>query len=36
MLDPDAGGEPLASPIGDFMLAWSELDYLYAVIIAVS
>jgi hypothetical protein len=32
MLDPDARDEPIAVGIGEFMLAWSELDYLYAVI----
>lgn len=32
MLDPDAGDEPIAAGIDYFMLAWSELDYLYAVI----
>ena len=32
MLDPDAGDEPIDTRIDDFLLAWSELDYLYAVI----
>lgn len=32
ILDPDAGDEAIGSPVDDFMLAWSELDYLYAVI----
>ena len=32
ILDPAAGASPIAVPIGDFMLAWSELDYLYALL----
>lgn len=32
ILDPDAQEEPLAPSIDDFVLAWGELDYLYAVI----
>lgn len=33
ILDPDDNPEPIAVEIGDFMLAWGELDYLYATII---
>ncbi len=33
ILDPAASALPLAIPIGDFLLAWSELDYIYALIV---
>lgn len=33
ILDPAAGDAPLSIPIGDFLLAWSELDYIYALIV---
>jgi ABC-type bacteriocin/lantibiotic exporter with double-glycine peptidase domain len=33
VLDPAAGASPISVPIGDFMLAWSELDYIYALIV---
>ncbi|MEJ5309984.1 MAG: C39 family peptidase [Anaerolineae bacterium] len=32
ILDPAAGSEVIDVPLGDFLLAWSELSYLYAVI----
>lgn len=33
VLDPAAGSEVIDVPLGDFLLAWSELAYLYAVIV---
>jgi ABC-type bacteriocin/lantibiotic exporter with double-glycine peptidase domain len=33
VLDPAADAVPLSIPIGDFLLAWSELDYIYALIV---
>lgn len=32
MLDPELTLEPIAAPIDEFMLAWGELDYLYAAL----
>ncbi len=32
MLDPESTPEPVASSIDEFMLAWGELDYLYAAL----
>jgi len=32
VLDPAAGSQVIDVPLGDFLLAWSELEYLYAVI----
>jgi hypothetical protein len=32
VLDPAAGADPIPVPIGDFLLAWSELGYIYAVL----
>ena len=33
ILDPAADPSPIRVPIGDFLLAWSELDYIYAVLV---
>lgn len=33
VLDPAAGADPIPVPTGDFLLAWSELGYIYAVLI---
>ena len=33
ILDPAANSSPIPVPIGDFLLAWSELDYIYAVLV---
>ncbi len=33
ILDPAASAAPVSTPIGDFLLAWSELDYIYALIV---
>ena len=33
ILDPAADPSPIPVPIGDFLLAWSELDYIYAVLV---
>jgi len=35
ILDPAAGASPIPVPIGDFMLAWSDLDYIYAALVRV-
>lgn len=32
VLDPAAGSQVIDVPLGDFLLAWGELAYLYAVI----
>jgi hypothetical protein len=32
LLDPAAQSKPTAVPIDEFMLAWGELDYRYAVL----
>jgi predicted double-glycine peptidase len=32
LLDPDLGPTPLSVPRDEFLLAWSEMDYLYAAI----
>ncbi|MBP8003238.1 MAG: C39 family peptidase [Chloroflexi bacterium] len=32
LLDPATGSEPILVPIDEFMLAWGEMDYRYAVI----
>jgi len=32
VLDPAAGADPISIPSGDFLLAWSELGYIYCVI----
>ncbi len=32
ILDPAAGADPIPIPTGDFLLAWSELDYIYALL----
>lgn len=32
ILDPAADDSPIPIPIGDFMLAWIEMDYLYALL----
>ena len=33
ILDPAADPSPISVSIGDFLLAWSELDYIYAVLV---
>jgi len=33
VLDPAASADPIPVPIADFMLAWGEMDYLYALLI---
>jgi ABC-type bacteriocin/lantibiotic exporter with double-glycine peptidase domain len=33
ILDPAADPSPISVPIGDFLLAWSELDYIYAALV---
>jgi ABC-type bacteriocin/lantibiotic exporter with double-glycine peptidase domain len=33
VLDPAAGASLIPVPIGDFMLAWSELDHIYALLV---
>jgi predicted double-glycine peptidase len=35
VLDPAADPNPIAVPLGDFLLAWSEMEYLYALIVRV-
>jgi hypothetical protein len=32
LLDPDVDAAPIAVPVDEFMLAWSGMDYLYAVV----
>ena len=32
ILDPAADADPIPVPTGDFLLAWSELGYIYAVL----
>lgn len=32
LLDPAAETAPISTPVGDFLLAWEEMDCLYAVI----
>lgn len=32
LLDPDAGPNQISVPIDEFLLAWGELDHLYAVL----
>ena len=32
LLDPASGSQPVAVPIDEFMLAWGEMDYRYAVL----
>lgn len=36
VLDPAAGAAPIPIPTGDFLLAWSELNYIYAVLVQTS
>lgn len=33
LLDPDTNGNPIAIPTNELMLAWSGMDYLYAVLL---
>jgi ABC-type bacteriocin/lantibiotic exporter with double-glycine peptidase domain len=33
LLDPDMDATPIATPVDEFMLAWGEMDYLYAAMI---
>jgi len=33
ILDPAANATPISIPTGDFLLAWSELGYIYALIL---
>jgi predicted double-glycine peptidase len=33
ILDPAADAAPISVPIGDFLLAWSELDCIYALLV---
>ena len=32
LLDPDAGPDQISVPVDEFLLAWDELDHLYAVL----
>jgi len=33
VLDPATGAAPISIPVGDFLLAWGELDYIYALVV---